>query len=74
MEQNFDDISLQQVQKLARSPAGRKLMALLQQSDTGQLTQATERFRSGDTAQAQQLLKPLLESAEIAQLLRELGG
>ena len=74
MEKNFEDISLQEVQKLANSPAGRRLMDLLRQGDSGQLDHAAEKFMAGNAAQAQQLLQPLLESPEIANLLKQLGG
>lgn len=74
MEKNFQDISLQEVQKLANSPAGRQLMALLQQNDSKQLALAADKMMAGDTGQAKQLLQPLLDSPEIAQLLKQLGG
>lgn len=74
MEKNFENISLKDAQKLANSPAGRRLMELLQQGGDQQLNEATEKFIAGDAAQAQKLLKPLLESPEIAALLKQLGG
>ena len=74
MEKNFENISLKDAQKLVSSPAGRRLMELLQKNEDAKLNEATEKFLSGDAAQAQKLLKPLLESPEIATLLKQLGG
>lgn len=74
MEKNFENISLKDAQKLISSPAGRRLMELLQKNEDAKLNEATEKFLSGDAAQAHKLLKPLLESPEIATLLKQLGG
>lgn len=60
--------------RIARSPAGQKLLALLQQSGGSQLETAMEKAARGDFTQAKQELSVLLDSPEAKKLLGELGG
>ena len=74
MEKKFQDFSMDEVMGLAKSPAGRQLIAMLQQKDNGQLQKAVSQAKSGDYAQASQTISDLLSSPEAQKLLKELGG
>lgn len=60
--------------KRAQSPAGQKLLTLLQRSGGDELQTAMEKASRGDFAQAKQQLSILLENPEAKKLLYELGG
>lgn len=69
MDQNLD---LNRLMKLARSPAGQQLIQLLQQKGGNELQAAVQKASSGDYQQAAQALSPLLDSPEARQLLKTL--
>ena len=62
MEKKSGDFSMQEVMRLASSPAGKQLIAMLQQA------------KSGDYSNAGQTLSGMLSTPEAQKLLRELGG
>ena len=72
MQKNSQDFSMQEALRLANSPAGQQLLAMLRRTDTGQLRQAMDQAASGNYAQASQTLNALLSSEEAKQLLDEL--
>ena len=74
MEKKNQDFSMEEVMRLAQSPAGQQLMAMLQQKDSGQLQQAVSQAKTGDYAQASRTLKDMLSTPEAQKLLTELGG
>ena len=74
MEKKFQDFSMEEVMGLAKSPAGRQLIAMLQQKDSGQVQKAVSQAKSGDYAQASRTISDLLSSPEAQKLLKELGG
>lgn len=74
MQKNFDDLSTQDAMRLVNSPAGRQLLALLQQTDPDALKKAKAQASSGDYSQIGQTLAPLLASDEVKKLLKQLGG
>ena len=74
MEKKSQDFSMEDVKRIAKSPAGQQLMALLKQQDSGALAQATAQAKAGDYAQAGQTLSALLSSPEAQKLMKELGG
>ena len=73
MQRNSEDFSMQEALRLAKSPAGQQLLALLRRTDSGQLQQAMDQAAAGNLSQAGQTLSALLSSAEAQQLLDELG-
>ena len=73
MQKKSEDFSVQEALRLAKSPAGRQLMAMLQRSDSGQLQQAMQQASAGDYVKASQTLNSLLGSEEAQALLKELG-
>ena len=74
MEKKFQDFSMDEVMRLAKSPAGKQLIAILQQQNSGQLQQAMTQAKSGDYANASKTVNDMLSSPEAQKLLKELGG
>ena len=62
------------IMRLAQSPAGKQLMALLQQKNPDDLQKAMRKASSGDYAGAQSQLAGLMDSPEARELLKQLGG
>lgn len=58
--------------RLAQTPAGRQLIAMLQKSGGARLNEAIAKAASGDYAQAKETLSDLLSSPEAQVLLKEL--
>lgn len=58
----------------AQSPAGQKLLTLLQQTGGSELQKAMEKASQGDFSQAKNQLSRLLNTPEAKKLLNELGG
>lgn len=74
MEKKSQDFSMEEVMRLAKSPAGQQLIAMLQQKDSATLSQAAAQAKAGDFSQASQTLSAMLSSPEAQRLLKELGG
>ena len=74
MAKNFDEFSPQDIMKMAQSPAGRKLIALLQNADPSALQKAMQQAATGNYEQAKASLTPLMESQDIQSLLKQMGG
>ncbi len=74
MEEKAQDFSMEEVMRIAKSPAGQQLMALLQQKDSAALAKASAQAKSGNYSQAGQTLSALLSSPEAQKLMKELGG
>ena len=74
MEKNNPNFSMEEVLKLAKSPAGQQLMAILKQQDSAKLEQAAAQAKSGDYTQASQTLSAMLSSPEAKKLMKQLGG
>lgn len=68
-----NDPTIQEAMRLAQSPAGRQLIALLQQQGGAQLQDAMEKAAAGDLSQAKQALSSLLNTAEAKALLDKMG-
>ena len=74
MEQKFDDFSIQEAMRMAKSPAGQRLMELLRSSDAPELRQAMDQASAGDYVQAKPTLSGLLASPEVQALLKQMQG
>lgn len=74
MEKKSQDFSINEAQRLAKTPEGQKLMAILQQQDPGQLQKAIDRAASGNYKEAGTILQSLLSSPEAQKLMQQLGG
>ena len=73
MQKNSQDFSMQEALRLAQSPAGQQLLAMLRNTDSAQMQKIMEQTASGDYAGASQALNALLSSAQAQQLLKDLG-
>ena len=73
MQKNSQDFSMQEALRLAQSPAGQQLLAILQRSDGAQLQKIKDQAAAGDYKNAAQMLNSLLSSQEAKQLLDQLG-
>ena len=74
MEKKSQDFSIQEAKRLAQTPEGKKLMAMLQQKDDGKLQKAMAEASAGNYKEAGSLLSSLLSSPEAQQLIRKLGS
>lgn len=63
---------MSEILRLAQSPAGQKLLSLLQQSGGAQLQNAISSASNGDYTQAKQTLSSLLADPEAQKLLKQL--
>ena len=73
MQKNSQDFSMQEALRLANSPAGQQLLAMLRDADSAQLDQAAAEVSAGDYTKASKTLSRLLSSPEIKKFLEELG-
>lgn len=74
MQKNSEDFSIQEAMRLAKSPAGQQLLAMLQHADTGELQKAMSEASAGNYEQAKQTMSHLMSSPEIQELLKKMGG
>lgn len=74
MQKNSQDFSMDEIMRMANSPAGQQLIALLKQSDAGKLEQAVSQAKTGNYSQASKTLSAMLSSPEAQKLMKELGG
>ena len=73
MQKNSQDFNLQEALRLAKSPAGQQLLAMLKQSDPQKVQQAGDQARNGDYSAAMATVRQLLSTEEGQALLRQLG-
>ena len=72
MEKKSQDFSMKEAMRLANSPAGKQLAALLQQADPKVLDNAVQQAQQGNYQDAAQQLKDLMTSPQAQALLKEL--
>ena len=74
MQKNSQYFSIQEVKKLANSPAGQQLLAMLRDSDGVQMEQAAKLAAAGEYAKAAKILESTLSSEQAQRLMKQLGG
>lgn len=77
MDHNYnlpDGFSMQEVLRLAASPAGQQLIALMKQKDGPDMHKAMAQAAAGDYSQAKRAMESLLSDSTAKQLLKELRG
>lgn len=74
MQKKNQDFSMEEIMRLAKSPAGQQLIAMLRQTDNTKLEQAVSQAKTGDYTQASQTLSAMLSTPEAQRLMKELGG
>ncbi|MBE6982876.1 MAG: hypothetical protein E7435_01110 [Ruminococcaceae bacterium] len=72
MEKKSQDFSMKEAMRLANSPAGKQLAALLQQADQQVLDNAIRQAQQGNYENAAQQLRDLMASPQAQALLKEL--
>ena len=73
MQQNSQDFSIEEATRLAQTPAGQRLLAILRSADPDQLQQIADQASAGDYAHANQILRDILSSPEARKILNTLG-
>jgi len=73
MQKNSQDFSMQEALRLAKTPAGQQLLAMLQQADPQALQKAMQQATSGNYREASKSLNTLLSTPEAQSLMKELG-
>lgn len=73
MQKKSQDFSMEDIMRAAQSPAGQQLIALLKKSDNGELEQAAQQAKTGNYAEAAEVLRSILSSSQAQALLKELG-
>ena len=73
MENNSQNLSWQDVMRIAQSPTGQQLLSLIKQSDPVQLKSISSLAGSGNLDQAKMILEKMLNSDEAHRLMQKLG-
>lgn len=74
MQEKTPNFSIEDAMRLANSPAGKQLMALLRQQPKETLQAAADKAAAGDLENAKKSLNALFSAPETQALLKELGG
>ena len=74
MEENSNNFSMQDMMRLAGTPAGQQLLNHLQKKNSKQLQMAIAHAVSGNMDQAKSLLTEIIDDPESQKLIRQLGG
>ncbi len=70
----YNERSIQQAMRMAKSPAGQQLIQMLQQGGGEDLQKAMEQAAAGDYASAKQTIDNLMQDPKARSLLAQLGG
>ena len=76
MDQHFNfenQIPMQEVLRMASTPAGKQLIALMRQKGGNEFQKAMEDAASGNYTQAKQVIESLLNDPKAQQYLKDLG-
>ncbi len=74
MQKKSQDFSMDEVARLAESPAGQQLLAMLRQSGGADMQQAAEKAARGDYGDAMALAQKLWNDPQARALMKQLGG
>ena len=74
MANDYGGIDLSELMKIASSPAGQELMALVQKNKDEHFDEAMVQAQSGDFSQAKEMLSQMLSSKEAQDLLKKIRG
>ena len=66
-------IPMQEVLRLAASPAGQQLIAMMRQQSGSDFQKAMNNAAAGDYTQAKQAIEKMMSNPQAQKLLRELG-
>ena len=68
------DLSMQEVLRLASSPAGQQLIAMMRQQGGSDFQKAMASAATGDYSQAKRAIEAMMADPKAQQLLKQLGG
>ena len=74
MEENSINFSMQDIMRLAGTPAGQELLNYLQQKNQKQLQMAIAHAVSGNMDQAKEIISQLITDPTARKLVEQLGG
>ena len=74
MEENSINFSMQDIMRLAGTPAGQDLLNYLQSKNQKQLQMAIAHAVSGNMDQAKELISQLITDPQARKLVNQLGG
>ena len=74
MKKNSGEFSIEEAMRIANSPAGQQLFALLKQTDTTALNKALDQAAAGNYTQVQDTISALIANEEVKALLAQMGG
>lgn len=66
-------LPMQEILRLAASPAGQQLIALMKQQSGNEFQNAMDRAAKGDYSQAKRAIETIMSDPKAQQLLKELG-
>ena len=64
---------MQEALRLAQSPAGQRLLAMLRQQNQNQMETAMTQAKAGNMEDAKLTIEAMMNTPELQQLLRQLG-
>lgn len=73
MPNNESPFSMEEIMKIAASPAGQQLVHLLQHNGSEDVQQAVKQAASGDFGSAREVISGLLQDPQVRALLEKLG-
>ena len=73
MQKNSQEFSMEEAARLAQTPAGQRLLAILRGADPDHLQQIADKASAGDYEQANEMLRSVLSSPEARKILNNLG-
>lgn len=74
MEKDSSSFDLAALMKIAKSPAGQRLLSLVQKNRDEHFEEAMHQAEAGDSSQAQALLRRMLSTEEAQDLIKEIRG
>lgn len=69
-----NQLPMQEILRLASSPAGRQLISFMQQKGGNEFQRAMESAATGDYSQARRAIESIMADPTAQRLLKELGG
>lgn len=72
MQNKQENFSMQDAMRLANSPAGKELLALLKESSDGTVEQARKQAEHGDFEQVKKTLAEVMKNPNVQKLLEEM--
>jgi len=72
MQKKSEDFSVQEAMRLANTPAGQQLLAMLRQENSDQMAKIMDMAKAGDMTGAGNALKTMLTDRQVQALLKKM--